>query len=504
MPRIAVGGFLHETNTFAPTKATFESFVHGGGWPAMARGVDVLKVMRNINVGLAGFVGAAEESGWELVPTISCGASPSAHVTEDAFERVVKAMIEGITDAGPLDAVYLDLHGAMVTEHFDDGEGEILRRVRRMIGNDLPLVVSLDLHANVTPDMVEHADALIAYRTYPHVDMADTGRAAAKHLALLLRSKQKFAKAFRQLPFLIPISWQCTNDQPTSSIYQKLAAMESEAVPTLSFAPGFPAADFPDCGPSVFAYGRTQADADAAADAIAKIIIAHENDFDGRIYSPDDGVRYAMELAKTAKKPIVIADTQDNPGAGGDSDTTGMLRALVRNRATRAATGVIYDPESAKAAHAAGVGATVTLALGGKSGISGDAPYQESFVVEKLSDGQFVAPGPYYGGRDMDMGPSACLRIGDVRVVVSSHKAQLADQSMYRYVGIEPTQQSILVNKSSVHFRADFEPIAEKLLICAAPGAMPADTATLPWTRLRPGIRIKPNGASFSPATKSP
>jgi microcystin degradation protein MlrC len=504
MPRIAVGGFLHETNTFAPTKATFESFVHGGGWPAMAHGADVLKVMRNINVGLAGFVGAAEETGWELVPTISCGASPSAHVTEDAFERVAKVMIEGIADAGPLDAVYLDLHGAMVTEHFDDGEGEILRRVRQVIGNDLPLVVSLDLHANVTPDMVEHADALIAYRTYPHVDMADTGRAAARHLALLLRSKQKFAKAFRQLPFLIPISWQCTNDQPTRSIYQKLAAMESEAVPTLSFAPGFPAADFRDCGPSVFAYGRTQADADAAADAIGKIIIGHENDFDGRIYSPDDGVRYAMELAKTAKKPIVIADTQDNPGAGGDSDTTGMLRALVRNRATRAATGVIYDPESAKAAHAAGAGATVTLELGGKSGIPGDAPYQESFVVEKLSDGQFVAPGPYYGGRDMDMGPSACLRIGDVRVVVSSHKAQLADQSMYRYVGIEPTEQSILVNKSSVHFRADFEPIAEKLLICAAPGAMPADTATLPWTRLRPGIRIKPNGASFSPATKSP
>ena len=160
---------------------------------------------------------------------------------------------------------------------------------------------------------------------------------------------------------------------------------------------------------------------------------------------------------------------------------------------------MIYDPQSAKAAHAAGVGATVTLALGGKSGIPGDAPYQETFVVEKLSDGKFVAPGPYYGGRDMEMGPSACLRIGDVRVVVCSHKAQLADQSMYRYVGIEPTEQKILVNKSSVHFRADFEPIAEKLLICAAPGAMPADTAALPWTRLRPGIRIKPNGPPSRP-----
>jgi microcystin degradation protein MlrC len=503
MTRIAVGGFLHETNTFAPTKATFDDFVHGGGWPAMAMGADVLKTMRNINVGLAGFVEAAEALGWEMVPTISCGASPSAHVTADAFERIVKVMVEGIRAAGPLDGVYLDLHGAMVTEHLDDGEGELLARVREIIGSDLPLVVSLDLHANVTPEMVAQADALIAYRTYPHVDMADTGRAAAKHLALLLGSRQKFAKAFRQLPFLIPISWQCTSDQPTRGIYQRLAALESGAVPTLSFAPGFPAADFAHCGPSVFAYGRTQADADAAADSIAALIESHEDDFDGRIYTPDEGVRHAMELATRANKPIIIADTQDNPGAGGDSDTTGMLRALVRNNASKAAIGVIYDPASAKAAHAAGVGATVTLALGGRSGISGDAPYKETFTVENLSDGKFVAPGPYYGGRDMDMGPSAALRIGDVRVVVSSHKAQLADQSMYRYVGIEPTEQAILVNKSSVHFRADFEPIAEKLLICAAPGAMPADTAALPWTRLRPGIRIRPNGPAFAPENKS-
>lgn len=502
MTRIAVGGFLHETNTFAPTKATYDDFVHGGGWPSMTRGADVLKVMRKINVGLAGFVEAAKANGWELVPTLFAAASPSAHVSKDAYERIVTEMVDGIVAAGPIDAVYLDLHGAMVTEHHDDGEGETLARVRKAIGRDLPLVVSLDLHANVSPEMIEHADALIAYRTYPHVDMADTGRACARHLALMLKSGQRFAKAFRQLPFLIPISWQCTNDQPTQGIYQKLAALESDAVPTLSFAPGFPAADFRDCGPSVFAYGRTQADADAAADKVVALVEGHEDDFDGRIYSPDEGVQLAMELAKSASKPIIIADTQDNPGAGGDSDTTGMLRALVRNQAS-AATGVIYDPQSAKAAHAAGIGATLTLALGGKSGIPGDAPYKETFVVEQLSDGKFVAPGPYFGGRDMDMGPSACLRVGDVRVVVGSYKAQLADQSMYRYVGIEPTAQKILVNKSSVHFRADFEPIAEKLLICAAPGAMPADTATLPWKHLRPGIRIKPNGPVFTPTSPS-
>jgi microcystin degradation protein MlrC len=503
MTRIAVGGFLHETNTFAPTKATYDAFVHGGGWPRMELGDDILRVVRNVNVGLAGFIDAALSEGWELVPTIFAAATPSAHVTKDAYERIAKVLVDGIASSGAIDAVYLDLHGAMVAEHLDDGEGEILARVRRVVGKELPLVVSLDLHANVTPEMVEHADALIAYRTYPHVDMADTGRACARHLALLLKTKRHFAKAFRQLPFLIPISWQCTNDQPTKGIYEKLAALQGDTVPTLSFAPGFPAADFADCGASVFAYGKTQADADAAADKIAKIIEGHEDDFDGKIYSPDEGVQLAMKLSKGAKKPIIIADTQDNPGAGGDSDTTGMLRALVRNKAERAATGVIYDPESARAAHEAGEGATVTLSLGGKSGIPGDAPYKETFVVEKLSDGNFIAPGPYFGGRQMEMGPSACLRINGVRVVVASHKSQLADQALYRYVGIEPTEQAILVNKSSVHFRADFEPIAEKLLICAAPGAMPADPARLPWTRLRPGVRIKPNGPAFAPHAKS-
>jgi microcystin degradation protein MlrC len=498
MTRIAVGGFLHETNTFAPTKATFEDFARGGGWPAMVQGADLLKVMRDINVGLAGFVKAAEGRGWDLVPTIACAATPSAHVTTDAFERIMTAMIDAMASAGRLDGVYLDLHGAMVSEHLDDGEGEILGRVRKVIGEDVPLLASLDLHANVTPQMMRCADALIAYRTYPHVDMADTGHACADHLALMLKSKSRFAKAFRQLPFLIPISWQCTTDHPMKGVYEKLAALESDAVPTLSFAPGFPAADFEGCGPSVWAYGRTQAAADAAADEMAAMVIDHENDFAGLIYSADEGVRFAMELARTANKPIVIADTQDNPGAGGDSDTTGMLRALVRNKAARAAIGLIYDPQSAMAAHAAGVGAKITLALGGKSGIPGDAPFEGTFVVENLSDGKFVATGPFYRGRSMDMGPSAALRIDDVRVVVSSRKAQLADQAMYRYVGIEPTQQAILVNKSSVHFRADFEPIAAKLLICAAPGAMPADPATLPWKRLRPGIRIKPNGPVFA------
>jgi microcystin degradation protein MlrC len=278
--------------------------------------------------------------------------------------------------------------------------------------------------------------------------------------------------------------------------------MECEAVPSLSFAPGFPASDFPGCGPTVFAYGKDETAANAAADELCNLVCAHEADFDGRLYTPEEGVREAMRLSAGAAKPVVIADTQDNPGAGGDSDTMGMLRALLDAGATRAALGVICDPAAAQAAHAAGAGAEIAIALGGKSGIAGDAPLEASFTVESLSSGAFTATGPFYGrGNPMNLGPATCLRVGGIRVVVASRKAQLADQAMYRFVGIEPTEQAILVNKSSVHFRADFAPIAAGILICAAPGPMPADLSRLSWKRLAPGTRIKPNGPAFDLAS---
>ncbi len=499
MPRrIAFGGFLHETNTFAPSKAGMEAFLQGGGWPPLARGEAIFAAVKDVNVSAAGFVDSARGRDWELVPTLWCAASPSAHVTAEAFEALAGELVERIAAALPLDGVYLDLHGAMVTENHDDGEGELLRRVRVAVGPDVPLVVSLDLHGNVTPLMMAMADALVAFRTYPHVDMALTGRRSADVLAHLFETGARPAKAFRQVPYLIPIAWQATAMEPCRTIYAELAALEGEAVPTLSFLPGFPAADFPDCGATVLAYGATQADADHAADAVLARVMASEAAFKGRVFSPEDGVAEAMRLAGTATKPVVISDTQDNPGAGGDSDTMGMAHALVQGGAARAAIGVIVDPAAAAAAHAAGEGATISLSLGAKSGIPGDRPLTGTFLVETLSDGCFVAPGPFYGGSRMNLGPSACLRIGDVRIVVGSRKAQMADQAMYRQVGIEPTEQAILVNKSSVHFRADFEPIAETILVCAAPGPMPVDPAALPWRRLRPGLRTSPLGQPFA------
>ena len=496
-PRIAFGGFLHETNTFAPSKAPLDAFIQGGGWPALARGEAIFAAVHNVNVGASGFVETARGLGWEMVPTLWCAASPSAEVTANAFETLLNELVEAITAALPLDGVYLDLHGAMVAEGFPDGEGETLRRVRAAIGPDVPLVASLDLHGNVTKLMVDSADGLVAYRTYPHVDMALTGSRATTYLARLIGTTKRDAKAFRQIPYLIPIAWQATAMEPCRTIYRELTALEDESVPTLSFLPGFPAADFADCGATVVAYGATQADADRAADAVTARVLASEAAFNGQVFQPDEGVREAMALALGATKPIVIADTQDNPGAGGDSDTMGMARALVRNGALRAAIGLIVDPAVAAQAHKAGVGATITVALGAKSGIPGDIPLEGEFIVEQLSDGRFVAPGPFFGGSRMNLGACAALRIGGVRIVVASRKAQMADQEMYRQVGIEPTEQAILVNKSSVHFRADFEPIAQAVLVCAAPGPMPVDPSVLPWKHLRPGLRTSPLGPVF-------
>ena len=494
--RIAIGGFQHETNTFAPSNSTFDDFVRGSGWPPLLAGEQIFDGVRGMNLPIAGFIEQMGKTSHQLLPIVWAAASPSAQVTEDAFERICNMLTERIRDAAP-DCVYLDLHGAMVAQHIDDGEGEILRRVRNVVGDRIPVVASLDLHANVTRQMLDLADGMIAYRTYPHIDMADTGGRAARFLGMRLDGMARPVYAWRQMPFLIPINAQCTDLEPARSIYHALSLMESAKVPSVSFTPGFPAADIADCGASVWAYGINAAAAKLACNTLADMVEAQEANWEMEIFEADAAVKRAMRVAATAKKPVVIADTQDNPGAGGDSDTMGMLRALVANNAQRAACGLIVDKAAALAAHQAGPGATITIDLGGKSGIPGDSPLRGAFKVERISDGVMTCTGPFYGGSHMRLGPCALLSIGGVRIVVASAKVQMADQEMYRFIGVEPTAAAILVNKSSVHFRADFTPIAEEVIVAKAPGPMAADPTDLHWTKLRRGTRLKPNGPAF-------
>lgn len=495
--KIAVAGFQHETNTFAPAKADFEAFAGGGAWPPLSRGQGVLEALAGVNLPAAGAIEEARSLGHQVEPLSWAAATPSDKVTSDAYERIVGQILEDLEARRGLDGIYLDLHGAMVTEAHQDGEGELLRRLRDRVGAEMPIVVSLDLHANVTPEMVQLADGLVIYRTYPHVDMAQTGARAMRLLHRLMNAGPNRGprhKAFRQLPFLIPLTSGCTLIEPAGGIYRQIPELEGEGVATLSFACGFSPADIFHAGPSVVAYGESEEAARSAADRLYEAAAAQEEGFAGRIMPADEAVSYAIRRSDKGDGPVVMADTQDNPGAGGNGDTVGLLAELVRQKAPGAVIGLLFDPHTAKRAAEAGEGARVQLELGSHSGLPGHAPLRGEYRVVRVGDGAFTCTGPFYRGARMRLGPTVLLEIGGVEVVVTSKKAQAADREMFRHVGVDTGTRRIVAVKSSVHFRADFQPIASEVIVAAAPGPNPVDHLALTYRNLRPDIRLTPTG----------
>ncbi|MBM3368462.1 MAG: M81 family metallopeptidase, partial [Betaproteobacteria bacterium] len=287
--------------------------------------------------------------------------------------------------------------------------------------------------------------------------------------------------------------------EPCKGLYALLERLEHSSGGMLTFMPGFPMADFDECGMSVFGYGADAAKIATAVEQLRGAVAEAEKDFAMELHAPDEAVQRARSRGEPGK-PVVIADTQDNPGAGGNGDTTGLLAALVRQRANEATLGMLIDPESARRAHEAGQGATLAFTLGGRSRIAGDAPFAGEFTVERLGDGQFTCTGPMFKGFRMTLGNMALLRskaAPGVRVVLASRKCQAADKEMFRHLGVEPVRERMLVLKSSVHFRADFEPIAREVLVAKSPGPALADPAEFPWKKLRRGLRLRPLGPVF-------
>src|SRR4051795_6616715 len=495
MARIAVGGFQHETNSFVTPLTDFAYFTTHRDRPPLVRGPDVLSWLGETSFALSGFLKATEPR-HEIVPLLWTSGGAGGPVTAEAYERIAGELVGRLSQAMPVDAVYLDLHGAMVAEPFEDGEGELLRRVRAVVGPAVPIAISLDYHANVTPEMVEHADSIVAYRTYPHVDRAETGAFAAKALSLLLERGRPAGRALRKLPFLIPLNDQCTLVEPSRTVVARTVVAQVDLV-NLSYLAGFPPSDLYWCGPAVVAHAWTQEAADRAADVLAREIALLEPEFAVPMVGPHDGVREAMAVARSAGKPVVIADTQDNPGCGATADTTGVLEALTELGAEGAVIGYFCDAEAAKAAHAAGQGAEIAIALGGRSGPDGVRPFRGTFRVARLGDGKMRTTGAVSGGRNIDLGPCALLAIGGVSVAVTSKRMQALDQAPFRHLGVEPREQKILALKSTCHFRAEFEPIAEKVIVVIAPGGYMADPARYPYRRLRPGVRLRPLGPDW-------
>jgi microcystin degradation protein MlrC len=497
MARIAIGGFQHETNTFAPVRASYRDFEQADGWPGLTRGDAIFETFRGINLPLPGFIDQAKAQGHDLVPLLWCSASPSAHVEKDAFERIAADLIDLIQKQPKLDGLYLDLHGAMVTEHYEDGEGELLERIRAIVGPRLPIVVSLDLHANLTERMVRHASALVVCRTYPHVDLAETGGRSAEIMDRLLRHGP-LAKAMRRADFLVPLPWQCTLINPATALYRVVGEAEGQGrAASASFAFGFPPADIAECGPAVVVYAENAALAESEADRLIGLVNSAEREFAGKIWQKDEAVRYAMAKSATTTRPIILADTQDNPGAGGNSDSVDLLESLVSLKAEGAVFANLFDPETARIAHETGLHGSFERGIGAWCGSPGLEKFRGRFKVLALGDGSFKATGPFYRGNHMQLGPMALLGIGGTRIVVTSRKQQAADQAMLRHLGVDPSAAKILALKSSVHFRADFQPIAEEILVVAAAGDNPVDNRALPYRHLRKGLRLMPLGEAF-------
>jgi microcystin degradation protein MlrC len=491
--RIAVGGFLHESHSFAPRPTTYGDFLQPGGLPPFCAGAGLIEAMRTRSVPLAGAIQVAEEAEVDLVPLAWGFANPAGPVEDEAFERIsarICALLSVALDEGPLDGVYLDLHGAALVDSFPDAEEELLRRVRAIVGAHLPLTVSLDPHANLTDQMVRLVDVAVPFRTYPHVDGKAAGGRAMHLLLERIEHGRPWARAFRVLDFWMPLGSQCTLTPPMQTVMTERAALaERLNVVELAFCFGFPYADFVGCGAAVAAFAETQATADAAADAFLAFVNAQEGHFVQDTLSSAAAVAEAKRLAAGARRPVVLADTQDNPGGGGHGDTTELLAELVRQGAKGAVVCLINDAESVAACVAAGVGATVDLSLGGKSD---GMPFACSAVVERLTNGVFTLTGPMGAGNPGNLGDTALLDIQGVRVMVASRKMQALDQAILRHAGIEPASCPIIALKSSVHFRADFGPMAEQVIVAIAPGPVVADPAVLNFRHVRADVRRRP------------
>jgi microcystin degradation protein MlrC len=497
MARIAVAGFLHETNTFSPLTTTLKDFSSSGGpYAAFLLGEKMLAYRgKTINRAFSGFINTIELLGHQVVPLVYAAAEPSNQVASSAFEHISGMITVGLLEKGQFDGLYLDLHGAMVYEGFKDGETEILRRARAIVGG-IPVVTSLDLHANITRESFEMASVMIGYRTYPHVDMYLTGERCARAMDVFLQGRAVF-KSFRQLPFLMPLTTQSTNTEPCRSIYRNIDEIESEKkILSCSIIAGFPPADMAHTGPTLFAYGNTQESADEAVEKLFRAIMAREGEFTVDLLEANQAVKNAIELAKTNQKPVILADIQDNAGAGGTSDTPWILDALVKHNAPLSALGLMNDAAAADAAHAAGEGAMITIGLGGKL-TPGQSPFTGTFLVKKLFDGEFTATGPMFNGIPTSLGKMANLQIGNVEVVVVSRRTQANDQSFFRQVGIEPAEMKILALKSSNHYRADFEHISSAIIPVDAPGAFFEDARLTPYQNLREGVRLMGLGPAF-------
>ncbi|MCX7624205.1 MAG: M81 family metallopeptidase [Thermomicrobium sp.] len=478
-PRIAIAELSHETNAFARIRVDL-AFAERCG---IARGTAVIDRARDTATVLAGFVDAANMLGFELVPLLAVWITPAGMVTREAYETLVGELLDGLR-AAAVDGVLLSLHGAMVAEHVADADGELLRRVRATLGPQVPVVAVLDLHANISPLMVAHADVLIGYHTYPHVDQRERGRQAGQLLARLLRRELRPAPALVKPPML-PTSQRMTTDRPPMRVLlDRAEAMETDPrVLDVTVAGGFPPADVPEAGLSVLV--TTDSDpflARQLAEELARLAWDLRHGFLGGVATWDEA---AAALRTIERGPLVLVDIADNPWTGGPGDSVELLRFLLGENVRPAALALVRDPEVVAHCFRAGVGATVEVLFGGKTDDLHGPPLRVRGNVRALSDGRYVNAGPMLAGVVVDLGRTVVLEVDGIAVLVTERAESPIDLNVFRAHGIEPTEQRVLALKGKGHFRAAFEPIAERVLLVEGPGITGSDLRRLPFRNIR-------------------
>ncbi|MDP6564785.1 MAG: M81 family metallopeptidase [Alphaproteobacteria bacterium] len=476
--RLVLAVMRHETNTFSPLSTPLAAFSPIGGDRAIA-------AYRGTNNPLAAYIEIAERAGAEIVLPVAGNASPSGPVARAAFEEMAGSICQAV-EAG-CDGVMLDLHGAMVTEEHDDGEGELLRRIRQ-IAPELPIAVALDFHTNLSAGMIANATVITGYCTYPHVDMYETGRRAGDTLIRAMRGEVRPVMLWRSLPILSHMLRQTPAEQPMKDVMDLAMAAEADGrVLNASVFGGFPLADIPHVGLGAVVVG----DGEAAAagqllDRLLDLAWQRRRDFVFEIEPVADSLARAGELEDG---PVILVDHGDNCGAGGPQDNMDVLAEVLRLGFEQVAAGPVWDPASVARMVEAGVGAEVTLQLGGKT----DSPSMElrgqplevSGTVSCITDGRFTVRGPMATGTRMNMGRTAVLRNGDIDIVVSERRFEPYDIGCFTHAGVDPAQKKYVLIKSRQHFRAGFAPIARHVVLIAGPGVCSSDYASFPFKNLR-------------------
>jgi len=476
--RVAIAEFKQETNTFVARPTTMADFETWHYWT----GAELIAGSQGTNCEIDGFLKVLGVAGIEPVPILASFAMSGGKVDDATYDRLLGELLAGIAAAGPLDGVLLALHGAMVTDSDDSPDANTLKAVRELIGSAIPLVATYDLHANLTARMTEYADALVGFKTSPHIDQRDTGERGARVMTAILQQGAKPTMAFVKIPMIAPAS---THIHHLPGPFKRLqdATKELEQLPgvlSANVAAVQPWLDIEEMG---FATVVVTDDDPKRAETLAcDLATACWNERHAFMETELVPIAEAIELALAEPTgPVVLSDCADGTGAGSPGDATAVIAALLAAGPDKPAYVFVRDAESAAAAIAAGVGASVTLQVGGKIDNVFNRPVELTGTVDFAGPASFRFGGAGYTGVEQDMGPSAVVRSGNVHVLIVSNSVMTVDPELYRAAGLEPKSAQIVVVKSHIQFRGAYDPFCSRIIMLDSPGMSSDHIEALPW-----------------------